>query len=188
MKKLIIGFVGEIGAGKDTAADYLTEQYQATKVSFGTMLMQIAQTLHLPNDREHLTRISEMVRHEFGQDMLAKVIAEDVKNLDAPMICVPNVRRHQDITYLRELPNFILIHITAEPRTRYERITTRGEKADDATKTWEQFLQDAQLPTEVTIREVAATANHAVSNDGSPAELYQQVEAIIKQYVTDDQN
>ena len=84
------------------------------------------------------------------------------------------------ISILKDIPGFSLVAITAEQKTRWERMVMRGENADDATKTFEQFILDEQKEAEIHITEVAKTAQFTINNNGSLDQLYVQIDDIIK--------
>ena len=134
-KKIILGFAGEIASGKGTAAKYLVERHKAATYRFSTMLRDIVERLYLSVDREHMQRTSTMLRREFGEDVLAKVMFEDARNDTHQLIVIDGVRRLEDVKYLREIPEFKLCYVSAPLKTRYERLLTRGENADDSAKT-----------------------------------------------------
>lgn len=182
-KKIVIGIVGEISSGKDTVADYFITKRGATKISFSGMLRDILSRLFLPINRKSMVELSEILREKFGQNFLSKVVAEEIKQSPNKLICLPNIRRHEDLKYLKEIPGFILIHVLADPKICYERLIKRSENADDQSKTWEEFQQDAQLPTEVTIREVAKSADYQINNNGTLEELHRQVDEIISNLI-----
>jgi dephospho-CoA kinase len=92
------------------------------------------------------------------------------------------VRRPNDVKYLKNLPGFVLVEISADSQTRYERLTKRGEKSDDNTKTYEEFLADEQRSTEITINKIAKEATEHVDNNGSLEDLYRQLDELIKKY------
>ena len=182
MAKLILGFVGQMASGKDTAADYIEANYTGKNYSFSDMLGDVLKRYHLDKNRDNLVKISEAMREYFGDDILAKTMANDVANDEHEIISISNVRRPADIVYLEKLPGFVLVNIFAEPKTRYERLVNRGDKADDNSKTYEQFLEDHKRSTEVTIETVAQTATERIDNNGSFEDLYTQVDDIISRY------
>ncbi|MEK7652940.1 MAG: AAA family ATPase [Patescibacteria group bacterium] len=188
-KKLIIGLVGEIASGKDTMAAYLKKKYGAEVVSFSKPLRDILDRMYLPQTRENMVWLGYDLRARFGQDILAKIIGKEILGKKSAkggsasggkMFVLPNVRLEGDITYLKKIPGFYLVRIDADQKIRYERLKKRSQNADDKTKTWKQFLQDANLPTEKTIRGVAKKAKFRIDNNGSFGELYEQVEKLIK--------
>ncbi len=179
MKKTIIGLVGELASGKDVTKKYLEDHYGASCHRFSTILRDVLRRLYLPITRENLQDLSTILRRRFGEDLLAKIIAEDVKNDPHEIIVVDGIRRDADITYLKALPGFVLLSLEVEAKTRYERLIKRQENADDASKTYEQFLTDGQKEAELEIPSVMAKANYRLNNNGPLEKLYEQIEKII---------
>ena len=92
---------------------------------------------------------------------------------------VDGIRRQPDIKYLRDVPGFHLVHITAEQKIRWQRLVKRGENSDDANKTFKDFQADEQKEAEQHIKEVAKEAKFEVDNNGTVEELYGQIEDIL---------
>lgn len=59
MQKLIVAFTGKMGSGKDTACDYLVEQYGFTKLAFADPLVKMARAID-PIIDEYGTRLSDV--------------------------------------------------------------------------------------------------------------------------------
>src|SRR3989344_1769966 len=177
--KIILGFVGPLSSGKGTAAKYLKEKHQAQVRRFSSILRDVLDRLFLEQSRDNMQNLSLALRQTFGQDLLAKVIAQEVENLDAELIVVDGIRRQQDIKYLRDVPGFHLVHITAEQKIRWQRLVKRGENRDDANKTFKDFQADEQKEAEQHIKEVAKEAKFEVDNNGTVEELYGQIEDIL---------
>ncbi len=125
MNKIILGLVGEMGTGKSTLTEYIKTKHGAVSFRFSDMLSDIARRLYLEQSRPNLQMISSMIRETIGQDIMSKVIMRDAAEANAPIVITEGVRRPTDITYLKKLPNFYLIGITADERTRYERVLMR---------------------------------------------------------------
>ncbi|MFA6551325.1 MAG: AAA family ATPase [Patescibacteria group bacterium] len=178
-KKIIIGIVGEISSGKGMATGYLMEKYQAANYRFSTALRDILNRVYVEIKRDNMQILSRILRENFGQDLLAQVIAEDVKKETNPLIVIDGVRRFTDIAYLRQLPEFKLIYIVTNLEKRFERLRLRRENEDDAGKTLEQFKIDSQAEAEKEIAAVGQTADYVVDNNGAVADLYRQIDEII---------
>jgi hypothetical protein len=58
----------------------------------------------------------------------------------------------------------------------------RGENADDATKTYEQFLADHERSTEKSILEVVPLAKERIDNNGDQEDLHKQLDALVEKY------
>lgn len=182
--KILLGFTGFIGAGKTTAINYLQKKYDAQSYAFSTPLRDVLKRIHEPETRENLQKLSNILRDGFGQDLLAKIIAQDVRESTAHLIGVDGVRRPSDIAHLREIDGFHLIYITADMKTRYTRLTERGQNPDDATKTFEQFKADQEREAELKIAEIAREATETINNNGNLEELYAQLDALVKKYAS----
>ena len=179
-KKIILGFVGEMASGKGTIAEYLKEKYNASSHRFSTMLRDVADRLYIEKNRENLQRLSTVLRENFSQDLMSKVLAKDVDNDKNNVIVVDGVRRFSDITYLKKINNFKLVYVTADIKKRYERLLKRTENTDDQLKSFEEFKNDHKQEAEIEIVEVGTKADFKINNDGSFKELYDQIEEILK--------
>jgi len=181
MPKIIIGLVGEIAAGKDTVAEYLSQKYQAQTISFSQPIRDILDRLYLPQSRINMMTLGNTLREAFGQDLFSKTISREVKESSAEIIILPNIRLESDLAFLDSEPGFILVSILADQKIRFKRLTNRRQNPDDQTKTWEQFLADSNLNTEIHIRELAGQATHQIDNNGTKDELYRQIEQLLSQ-------
>lgn len=182
MPKLIIGLVGLMASGKGTASKYYEKKYQATTFRFSTMLRDALDRFYLAHTRENMTLMSEILRKTYGEDLLAKTMAQDVENTEASIIIIDGVRRIEDIGLLKDMSNFILVEIIADSKTRYKHLSMRSENTDDYTKTYEQFIKDHELSTELTIEEVAKQANEVIMNNGNLSDFYIQLDNLIETY------
>jgi dephospho-CoA kinase len=181
-EKIILGFTGLPASGKGTAAKYLEDKYRAKNFRFSTMLRDLLNRIYLPQSRDFMIKMSEIIRATYGEDTMAKVIAKDVENADCEVVVVEGIRRMADIEFLKKLPNFVLIEIFADIETRLGRIQKRRENPDDAMKTMDQFKADHQRSTEVTIPEVAGHATERIDNNGSLDDLNQQLDILVTKY------
>lgn len=179
-KKIILGIVGEMAAGKTTVTNYLKEKYGAVTFRFSDMLFDILKRVHVESTRANLQQLSTMLRSAFGEDIMSKVIARDVEEADAQFIITEGVRRPTDVACLQSLHGYALIYITADERARFERTTNRSEKSDDQTKTWEQFQKEGRQESELLIKEIAAKADFILNNNGTALELLARADTIIQ--------
>lgn len=180
MDKIIIGLVGEAAAGKGTVAAYLVEKYGAKTFAFSTAMKDCVKRLHLPLSRENLTAFSELTRKTYGEDLYAKVVAEDCREAAGDMLVVDGIRRPADVTNLKTLPGFHMLYVTAPVEVRWQRARLRGEKATEANMTLEEFKKEELLPTEVEIKTIGGGAEFTVDNSGKMDELYTSTESIIE--------
>lgn len=183
MAKVIFGLVGPLASGKEVTKKYLVQKYKAQDCRFSTILRDVLSRVHVLVSRENLQKISTVLRANFGEDLLAKAIANDASKLEADIVVIDGVRRPTDIQYLNELPHFILIKIDANAKLRHERLVKRNENAGDDKKTFEQFLADHESEADRHVPVVMATAREAINNNGMIEELYEQIDQIVQKYL-----
>lgn len=181
MAKIILGLAGEMASGKGTVAKYIMEKYPCNEHRFSTSLRDILDRLYLEQSREHMSHLSTALRKTFGEDLLAKVIFNDVQKDEKDIVVIDGVRRTDDIVHLRTLPHFKFVYIETDMRVRYDRIIRRAENSDDGRKTFEQFQNDHKLETEVQILGLKNIADFVVDNNGSIEDLYAQIDKIIEE-------
>ncbi len=179
MVKIIIGLSGEMASGKGTVAKYISEKYGASSYRFSTILRDVLDRLCIKQSRENVSKMSTILRQNFGEDLFAKVMAENVKKDNNDVIVIDGIRRLEDITYLKEIPEFKFVFIDADIKKRYERIIKRDENVDDIGKTFDEFEKEHELETEVQIKNLKEKADVIINNDGNMEDLYQKVDEII---------
>lgn len=181
-KKIILGLVGDLASGKGTFCSFLQEHYQAQTFRFSSILRDVLKRLYQPPHRTNLQNISTVLREYFGQDVLSKVIAEDVKNAQSKIVAIDGIRRPSDILYLKELPGFHLIYLTADQKIRWERLVKRNENPGDATKTLKEFTQDEQAEADSLIKELSKQAEFTIVNNGMLEEFYKKIKEAVEKF------
>jgi len=181
MPKLILGFVGKLASGKAVCQQYISNKHDAGSAKFSTALRDILNRLYLPISRENMQNLSLDLRTRFGGNILAQVITEDVKNNPHEIVVIDGVRRLDDISSLKDLPNFHLISIDASPEIRYERMKLRNENEGDDKKTFADFEEDGKREAELQIPEVMAAAKFNLDNNGTLDQLYNQIDKILEE-------
>ncbi len=180
MRRIVLGLAGEMASGKGTVSEHLAKTCNTSQHRFSTMLRDVLDRLHLEQSRDNLQHLSTMIRKTYGEDTLARVMAEDVKNDDSEVVVVDGVRRLDDIKYLKELPEFKLVYIDVDLATRYERIIQRDENIDDQGKTFEQFVEESKSEAELQIAGLKEFADIVIDNNGTVDELHAQVDKMIE--------
>jgi dephospho-CoA kinase len=180
MNKKIIGITGPMASGKGTIADYFIKNHGAVSYRFSSSLFDICNILGMNTDRNNLFRVSKILREEFGDDILAIALASKVAHSSDSLIIVDGIRRPADIYELSKFEGFKLIYLDAPIKLRYERMKLRGEKSDDATKTYEDFENDHKLETELLIPGLKSEADIVIDNSGSYDDLYIELEKLLK--------
>lgn len=180
MEKRIFVFTGLLASGKGTAAKYLTEKYQASSFRFSTMLRDVLKRLYMPDSRENMQMISQLLREGISQDIMSRVIAEDAASAQNNLVVIDGARRMTDIEYLKKLSGFTLVAIEVDQKIRYQRLVIRNENPGDDKKTYEQFVQDETAEAEAEIPFIMGQATIKINNNGSLEDLYKQLDQLIQ--------
>ena len=179
MNKIIIGIAGESGSGKDTVTGYLAERYGASHHKFSEVVRDIVARLGLELNRKNMDTVSMMLRQTFGEDTLSRVICHDVEADGSDLVVMDGVRRESDLKCVRNVPGFVLLFVETSLEKRYERIAGRRENADDASKTFEAFLEESKAEPQMQVRGLKEISDHVIANDGTLEELYAQADRIM---------
>jgi len=183
MAKLLLGLAGHMGAGKGAIVSHLVERHGAVTIKLSQTLRDILDRLHIEQTRDNIAATSKMLRDTFGEHLLTRVLMADVAQMDANIVVLDGIRRVQELAILQEQPNFVLVAIHADLTTRAERIRSRAENPNDATKTLQDVINDHQLETEQTIDPVLVRATETIDNNGTLEATYAQVDALIKKHL-----
>lgn len=184
MKK-VIGLVGEKGGGKGSFFNTLEEalpEKKIEKVSSSELLMKTLELWGLPNSREIMIKLVKTMNEGFGEGTLTNALKSQALKLDADIVTIDSIRLQTDFDMLRQIPNSILLYITADAKIRYERTKMRGEKADEAKATFEQFQKEESAHTEQLISEIGKQADFTINNNGTLEEFKFQVQEFIQKF------
>lgn len=180
MEKIIFGLISEMAGGKETVKKYIEKNYQAKSCRFSSIMRDILDRLYLEKSRDNIQKLSTALRQVYGEDILALSIKREVEDIKAKIVVVDGVRREADILYLKELKNFYLISIEANPKTRYERLKNRNENPGDDKKSYQDFLADHEKEADKQIPDVMKKADYIIDNNGNLEALYNQIDKIIE--------
>lgn len=179
-KKVIIGLTGQIACGKGVIKKFLIDHYHASDYRFSTILRDVLVRLDIEQSRENIQRMSTMLRKNFGEDLLAKVMAKDVEKDEHHFIVIDGIRRLADIKYLRDVHGFFLISVEASEEIRHQRVIERNENPGDDKKTFADFLKDQQEESESEIPKTMSQADFIIDNNKSWDDLWDQIHELVK--------
>jgi dephospho-CoA kinase len=180
-RKLIIGLIGEKGAGKGTVSDYLLEKYGAVHFGTSKILRRTLEDLHLPVTRDNLVKLALVLKEGYGPSVIIDSLIQDMEKSDADLIIADGIRMHGDVEPFQKKyqENFYLVYVTADLRLRYERTKARKEKEGEENATLEQFLEEEGKLTEISIHEIGRRAEFKMNNNGTAEELKKQTDEMM---------
>ncbi|MCX6762086.1 MAG: AAA family ATPase [Candidatus Moranbacteria bacterium] len=181
-RKVIIGLIGEKGAGKGTVADYLLEKYGAVHFGTSKILRRTLEDLHLPVTRDNLIKLALVLKEGYGSSVIIDSLIQDMEKSDANIIIADGIRMHGDVEPFQKKyrENFYLVYVTANLKLRYERTKARKEKAGEDEATLEQFLEEEGKLTEISIHEIGRHAEFKMNNNGTAEELKKQTDEMME--------
>ena len=109
MLDTIIGIIGPIGSGKDSAAEYIAVKLGSTVHQISQPLKAIAHERGIEPTRENLIALGKNLAKVKGEDYLAKYLVGHMSGVGV----ISGMRQVAQIEYLRKHRKFILIPSTA---------------------------------------------------------------------------
>ncbi len=177
----VIGFVGRIASGKETAADYLRDRIGAHVFRMGDLLREDAATEHVQADRHHLHELSRRRFREVGGRALAERIAHRITATHAETAAVTGIRTPDEAEALRDRfgKGFTLVGIDGgDERRRFERAEHHSPESDPTE--FERFVADDHDDDELFhVAETLAQAEVVLDNRGTVDALFEQIEHAI---------
>lgn len=175
-----IGICGLLRSGKDTVAEYLTQNYGYTQVAFGDALKddfhrRFPEIPRDPKPRLGYQSHGQFMRKQFGSDIwvrkcFAKIDAIAAENMYADLpfrVVVSDLRQPNEYEALKSA-GCVIIRVTAPEALRIDR----------AIKSADTFnLRDLSHETESYVN--TFSVDYEIVNDGTLAELYAKVDEVM---------
>lgn len=182
MSKIVLGLVGEKGAGKGTVSGFLANNYQARHFGTSAILRQTIHNLQLPLSRDNFIKLALVLKEGFGPTVIIDALIQQIEDSGAAGIIIADgIRMLEDIKPFQEKygSDFYLIYVSADIKIRYERSKLRKEKAGEGQMSFEEFLAEERRLTELSIHEVGQRADFILNNDQNTAELEKQIKEMM---------
>lgn len=179
MKKIIIGLVGETGSGKDTVATYLAEKYGVRLRRFANPIKDTLSIFFDKLSKEDQQWLYSKFKERFGEDVLCRAMGKRIAQDPDGIIMVNGMRMMCDYDFIKSYENSHILYVTADAKTRWQRVVNRNEKTDDQVS-FEKFQEIDSAETEVHIPEIGAKADFTIVNDKDLDYLLSKTDEFMK--------
>lgn len=173
----LIGVVGLPGSGKGEFSRCAAGLGIPVLV-MGDVIRRVARERGLPSEDAVLGRISGELREQYGRGAIARLMLDDVRAQEAPVVLIDGIRSDAEVDEFRSaVPGFTLIGVESSFTARLERLAGRG-RTDD--------LGDAEGLRRRDERELGwglgtalSRAEWTLTNEGSLDEFCSQVQSLL---------
>jgi dephospho-CoA kinase len=177
MTKEVIGIIGTIGAGKDTAGDYIADKLHIPSFQISSPLKEICLENGIEPTRDNLIALGTRLAEEHGDGYLADYILERMPE----KAVITGMRQLGQIATLKASSRLTLIAIDADPSLRFERVRNNGKLGE--ARNIEEFLAkehaENSAPNAQRLFECMKLARYRIINDSSLKNLYIKIDDIL---------
>lgn len=180
-KKLALGFVGRLHAGKGVTISYLVDKYGFYASSCSDRIREEIRREGKEINRDNLQATAGRLRVEFGPDVLAKRTWEEIQKSGLDKVAVDSIRGKEEAEFFKKVPGFILVAIVSDPKVRFERVLAQKRESDDPVS-WDEFLKTDERDDNQEGRNISACmtlADYKIDNNGTKEELYKKIDELI---------
>jgi dephospho-CoA kinase len=176
-RRTVVAISGMPGAGKGVAAT-AAKQLGIAVLVLGDVIREETERRGLEPNPRNVGEVMLQIRREEGPAAVANRLLHKVEALDAPTVVIEGIRSQDELKVIESKYDTLTIAIHASPKTRFQRLLSRG-RSDDP-KTWEVFHERDVRELEVGLGRVIALADMILVNEESISEL----QAKFKEYLS----
>ena len=164
VRKRIIAISGMPGAGKGVASQAMKE-FGFEVLLLGDVIREETQRRGLEPTPKNVGSVMLQVRKDEGPTVVVKRLVPKIEASRSPTIIVEGIRSEEELHELRTKFDVTSVAIHASPRTRFQRLLSRG-RSDDP-KTWDTFYERDSRELNVGLGHVIALADILLVNEST---------------------
>jgi dephospho-CoA kinase len=176
-KKNVIAVSGMPGAGKGVATEAAKHEGLAVLV-LGDVIREETERRGLEPTPQNVGNVMLDVRRTDGPAGVAKRLVPKIDACSTLTVVVEGIRSEDELRELRTHYNVFTIAIHASPKTRFQRLLSRG-RSDDP-KNWDTFYERDSRELTVGLGAVIALADAVLVNEHSITELQAGFKTALK--------
>jgi dephospho-CoA kinase len=175
----IIALVGMPGSGKSVVASYF-KNISVPVIRFGEIVVNEVGKRGLPLTPSNEQLIREEIRAKYGMDACAQLALPSIEKhlLENELVVIDGLYSLSELKTLQHAfgSGLIVLAIFTPKHLRYQRLSTRKERALDKREAEQRdYLEIERIEKGGPI----ALADYTLLNDGSEAELYDQLTKLL---------
>ena len=143
-------------------------------------MVETLQAWEIPTSRANLQNLAIIMDEQFGKGTLTSATSKRIQNGKADVVILEGIRWATDVKMLKKFENSILVYVTADPKTRFERMRKRKEKVGEKDLTFERFKHEEKAKTETDIPKLGKKADFLIENNGTFEEFREKVREVFK--------
>lgn len=179
---ITLGISGTLGAGKGTIVEYLVNKYNFKHYSVGNFLKVKLIKKGQEVDRTNLQNMGNELREKFGPDYITKELYKKAKREKRNAV-IESIRNPKEAEFIKSRGGF-LFAVTADQKTRYKRIKSRGGEKDNITfaefKKQEERESQNSDPNAQNLPGCIKLADFKINNNSTLKTLHNKIERIMK--------
>ena len=164
VRKRVIAISGMPGAGKGVASE-AGKQFGLEVLLLGDVIREETQRRGLEPTPKNVGGVMLQVRRDEGPAAVVKRLVPKIEASRSPTIIVEGIRSEDELRELRTKFDVLSVAIHASPKTRFQRLLSRG-RSDDP-KTWDIFYERDSRELNVGLGHVLALADVLLVNEGT---------------------
>lgn len=175
----IIALVGHIRSGKSSVADYLCRQYGYTYASNSDLLIEIAQNLGMPHNRENLKKLGDSIFSVLGNDTLARFRLSQPHKFP---IIVDGIRYKEEVELYSQYPSFKLIGVQASDNLRLERLNNLANQGKDSFLSKSDFDKLQYARSESQVNDLVRLSDTILYNNRTKDDLFLAIDRLMQEW------
>ncbi|NJE43381.1 dephospho-CoA kinase [Thermococcus sp. GR6] len=184
---MIIIVTGMPGSGKSKIVKEF-EKRGFPSVSMGDVVREETAKRGLELTKENVAKVSIRLRQELGQNAVAKLAVEKVRELlrRNKVVVIDGVRSLDEVgTFRSAFPGeeIIIVAVHTPPHMRFERLKARGRHDDP--QSWEDFEERDWKELKFGIGNVIAMADYMIVNDCPKEEYERKVQELVEKILAE---
>lgn len=164
------------GAGKGVASQAAKDLGLEVLV-LGDVIREETQRRGLEPTPKNMGDVMLQVRTSEGPAVVAKRLLPKIEASASPLVIVEGIRSQDELHELKSKFAVVTVAIHASPKTRFQRLLSRG-RSDDP-KNWDTFYERDNRELNVGLGHVIALADMVLLNEGTISELRSSMKAAL---------